>query len=262
MIVWKCWRDHRWFIVAGLAWLLLFWGILLSRGPVVENAPQFTQHGPDVLAALMGAFLDVQIVVFALLAWGMGTRGIGRDVGNGAGSFILTRPVRRGSWVWIEWLVGIGVVACLLACSCLCYWAAVHFQMLRVGYMRLGPNHRGIWVDAGVSSSTVAIASVAAFLFLALVFSVTHCGTVIFRNSTRGLLFCLAVLLGYLFLGWEAYLHISWLPSFPDLLFQPFIDFPRNVNLVPHTMSSVLERAALLPAFPLIAHFFLRRAEV
>lgn len=263
MIAWKCWRDHRWFMIVGLAWLLIFWGAMLSHGPAVENGPEFAQNGPDLLAALIRAFLNVQVVIFAFLAWGMGTRGIGRDIGNGAGSFMLTRPIRRGSWVWTEWSVGIALLSALLSCSGFCYWAVVHLHMLRVTYMRLGPGYQRIWVDAEVSSATVAIASLSALLFLGLVFSLTHCGTVIFRHSTRGLLFCLAVLVGYLFAGWEIYSHnIAWLPQFSDLLFQPFVDFPRNVHLVPHTMGSIIERAALLPLFPLIAQFFLWRAEV
>jgi hypothetical protein len=207
MIAWKCWRDNRSFMIAGLAWLLLFWMVLLSHGPAVESGPQFTQRGPDLLSRLMGEFLNLQIVVFALLAWGMGARGVGRDVGNGAGSFMLTRPVRRGSFVWAEWFVGIALLAALLNCSGLCYWAAVHFHMLRLIYFQLGPENQRMWVNATLSSGTVAIASLCAFVFLVLVFSLTHCGTVIFRHSTRGLLVCIAVLLGYMFLDWEIYLH-------------------------------------------------------
>ena len=262
MIAWKCWRDHRWFMIAGLAWLLLFWGTTLAHGPVVESGPQFTEGGPDVLAALIRAFSTTQVVVFALLAWGMGTRGIGRDIGNGAGMFMLTRPVRRGSWVWIEWSVGVALLAALLICSGLCYWVAVRFHLLRVTWLWVGPDYQRLWRDAAVSSGTIAVASLSALLFLALIFSLTHCGTVIFRHSTRGLLFCLAVLLGYMFLVWEIYLHHdSWSPYLPDLLFQPFIDFPRNVHVVPHTISSMIERTAILPLFPLVAQLFLQRGE-
>jgi hypothetical protein len=263
MIAWKCWRENRQFVIAGLVWLLVFWVVLLSHGQTVESGPRFVQSGPDLLSRVMQEFLNLQIIVFALLAWGMGTRGVGRDVGNGAGSFVLTRPVRRGSLVWTEWSIGVALLVGLLICGGFCYWAAVHFHVLRITYMRLGPAYQRVWEDAAVSPGTVAVASLAAFVFLALIFSLTHCGTIMFRHSTRGLIFCLATLLGYLFLGWEIYLHhISWSPYFPDLLFQPFIDFPRNVHLVPHAVNSFVERAAILPLFPLIAQLFLRRAEV
>lgn len=263
MIAWKCWHDNRRFVIAGLAWILLFWVVLLSHGPAVERGPRFTSLGPDLLSGLLQEFLNLQIVIFALLAWGMGTRSVGRDAGNGAGSFILTRPVRRGSYVWAEWFVGVGLLAVLLSCSGLCYWAAVHFHMLRLLYVQLGPENHLLWVNTTVTLGTVAIASFSAYLFLVLIFSLTHCGTVIFRHSTWGLLFCLAVIGGYLFLVWEIYLHHdSWSPHIPDLLFQPFYSFPRNVDLVPHAVSSFVERAAFLPLIPLIAQLFLRRAEV
>lgn len=263
MIVWKCWRDYRWFFVAGLIWLLLFWAVLLSHGPTVENGPHFAAHGPDVLAVLLRAFADVQVLVFVLLAWGMGTRGVGRDIGGGAGTFLLTRPVRRGSFVWIEWLIGIALLAALVCCAGLCYWAAVHFHLLRVTYIQAWPNHHLTWVNAALSAGTVAVSSLASLLFLALVFSLAHCGTTIFRHSTSGLLFCLGAIVVYWFLVWEIYVHhSSWSSYMPDLLFQPFIQFPRNVNLVPHAWSSMLERLAVLPLLPLIAQLFLRRTEV
>jgi hypothetical protein len=129
--------------------------------------------------------------------------------------------------------------------------------------MRLGPDFQRIWIDAAVPFGTASMATLSAFVFLALIFSLTHSGTIIFRHSTRGLLFCVGVLIGYLFLGWEIYLHQpSWSPHVPDVLFQPFIDFPRNMHLVPGAISSVLARVAILPLFPFIAQLFLGRAEV
>jgi hypothetical protein len=207
--------------------------------------------------------MDVQTFAFAFLAWGMGTRGIGRDIGNGVGSFLLTRPARRTAFLWIEWSAGIAAIALLLGVADLLYWGAVHFHFLRIVYVRLGPDYQRIWVDATLSFRTAGIATLCAFVFVALIFSLTHFGTVVFRHSTRGLLCCIGCLVGYLLLGWEIYLHHpSWSPHFPDVLFQPFIDFPRNAKLVPDATASIVERLAVLPLFPLIASIFFQRAEV
>lgn len=262
MILWKCWRDLRVFFLVGLGWLALLAASTALHPHLVERT-QFAPNGLDVLAALMSVFVNVQTFAFAFLAWGMGTRGIGRDIGNGVGSWMLTRPAHRASFVWKEWLSGLAAIAILLGLAGLLYWSSLRFHFLRIGYMRLGGHNERFWVDATVSLGTTAISILCAFLFLALIFSLTHCGTTLFRHSTRGLLFCVGFLVAYLLIGWEIYLHHdSWSPYVPDILFQPFIDFPRNVQLVPHATASILERLATLPLFPLVAQIFLRRTEV
>jgi hypothetical protein len=262
MILWKSWRDLRVFVFIGLAWLALLSAGVLSHPHVVETTPRFSE-GVDVIAALMRVFLDFQTFTFAFLAWGMGTRGIGRDIGNGSGSFVLTRPARHAAFVWTEWCAGLAAIALLLAVADLLYWGAVRLQVIRIIYMRLGPDDRRIWVDVALPFRTSAIATLCAFLFVALIFSLTHLGTIVLRHSTRGLLFCIGCLIGYLVLGWEIYLHHpSWSPYYPDILFQPFYDFPQNMNLVPDATASILERLAILPLFPLIAQLSLLRAEV
>lgn len=262
-MLWKCWRDLRVFVLAGLGWLALLAVIALSHPHITERSPQFAPSGMDVIAALMRVFVNIQTFAFAFLALGMGTRGIGRDIGIGAGSFVLTRPARRSSFVWTEWLSGMAAVALLSSLAGLLYWSSVRYNLLRIAYIRLGPNYQRMWVNAGVSLRTATIASLCAFLFLALIFTITHCGTVVFRHSMRGLLFCIGSFVAYLLLIWEIYLHHpAWSPHMPDLLFQPFIEFPQDVRLVPGLTSSVLERLAILPLFPLVGWWFLRRAEV
>ncbi len=107
------------------------------------------------------------------------------------------------------------------------------------------------------------VASLCVFLFLALIFSVTHCGTVSLRNSTRGLIFCLGFLIVYGILFHEiAQYGPAWLPRLPDLFLDPSAEHGTPFVYRPHLTSSILERLAVLPLFPLIAQLFLRRAEV
>ncbi|MGC2298753.1 MAG: hypothetical protein WA476_08130 [Acidobacteriaceae bacterium] len=264
MMLWKSWRDLRVFVFVGFAWLALLSAGVLSHPHLVQTSPQ-SYDSTDVIAALMRVFLDLQTFAFAFLAWGMGTRGIGRDIGNGSGSFVLTRPARHAAFVWTEWGAGLAAIALLLAVADLLYWGAVRLQLIRILDLRLGPDpgYRRIWVDVALPFHISAIATLCAFLFVALIFSLTHLGTIVLRHSTRGLLFCIGCLIGYLILGWEIYLHHpSWSPYYPDLLFQPFYDFPQNMNLVPDAAASIFERLALLPLFPLIAQLTLLRAEV
>jgi hypothetical protein len=264
MLLWKSWRDLRIFVFVGLGWLALLSVVVVSHGPVVEGALQTSQAGSrDLIAGIVGAFIQLQTFAFAFLVWGMGTRGIGGEIGRGAGSFELTRPVRRASFVWAEWLAGITAVMLLMTVDDLLYWTAVRLHVLKIVFFQPSTANRWTLVVTRLPFGTAAIATLCAFLFLALIFSLTYFGTVALRNSTRGLLFSLGIVIAYLWIGWEIYLHTpSWAPHYPDLLLQPFYQFPENMRLIPHVTSSILERLAILPLFPLLAQLFLRRTEV
>jgi hypothetical protein len=193
----------------------------------------------------------------------MGTRGIGRDMGNGAGSFELTRPIRRASIVWTEWAAGIAALALLMTVADLLYWTAVRFHMLKIVFFQPSTSNRWALVIAKLPFGAAAVATLCALLFPVLLFSITHFGTVILRHSTRGLLFSLGVVIAYVWVGWGVYLQLaSWASHYPNLLLQPFYQFPENMRLVPHLAASILELLAILPLFLLLAHFFLRRTEV
>jgi hypothetical protein len=263
-MLWKCWRDLRLFVWIGLAWLGVVAATIVYahlRGSA-ETHITTASHAGRVMPEFVAALAMIQMA-FVLLAWSMGTVGIGRDIGHDAGSWMLTRPTPRGRFVWTEWASGLTALALLLALAEFVWWLCMRLHIFR--FVIESPNSTAtpLFIEPVFPLELATVTSLCVFLLLALIFSVTHCGTVSLRHSTRGLIFCLGFLIAYAILFHEiAHYGPTWMPRLPDLLLDPSAGGGPPVAYRPHLASSILERLAVLPLFPLIAQFFLRRAEV
>ncbi len=265
MLLWKCWRDLRIAFYVGLGWLALqaagaVWFFFRSadRLPIAIATP-------DQVVQSVWLFVCVQAVFFTLIAFGMGTFGVGRDIGAGSGSFVLTRPVPRGRFVWTEWFSGLIALLALLVLSVLNLWVLIRCHAFRVVYVTtsngLATPHS--WTMALLPLRIAAIDALCAFLFVALVYGITHLGTVAFRHSTAGLLFSLGFFVAWLIVTRTLGHEFPWIaPHIPHLLLHPYGSDFANMRPIPHLASSILERLAILPLFPLLAQLFLRRTEV
>jgi hypothetical protein len=263
-MLWKSWRDLRLFVWIGLAWLGVVSAAIVYarlRGST-ETHITTTSHASRVMPEFVAGLMFIQMA-FVLLAWSMGTVGIGRDLGHGAGSWMLTRPTPRARFVWTEWASGLATLVGLLASAEFLWWLGMRLDIFH--FVIESPNSTAapILLAPVFPVGLATAASLCVFLFLALIFSVTHCGTVTLRNSTRGLLSCLGFLIAYAILFHEIAQHGPvWMPHLPDLFLDPSIEHGSPLTYRPDLASSILERLAVLPLFPLIAQFFLRFAEV
>jgi hypothetical protein len=266
-MLWKSWRDLRLFVWIGLGWLGVVAGAIVYahlRGSAEAHISTTSTAGEaaHVTAPLVAGLIFIQMA-FVLLAWSMGTVGIGRDLGHGAGSWMLTRPTPRARFVWSEWASGLAVLALLLALAEFMWWLATRLHIFRFVVESSNSTAMPTPIQPAFPSGFATAASLCVFLFLALIFSVTHCGTVSLRHSTRGLIFCLGFLVVYGILFHEvAQYGPAWLPRLPDLFLDPSAGGGPPIAYRPHLASSILERLAVLPLFPLIAQLFLWRAEV
>ncbi len=268
-MLWKCWRDLRLFVWIGLAWLgvvaaAIVYAHLRGFGDAHVTATTFTTagHAEYVVPPFVAGLTFIQMA-FVLLAWSMGTVGIGRDLGHGAGSFMLTRPTPRGRFVWTEWASGLTVLALLVAVAEFLYWLGMRLHIFHFVVESPNPTAMPLLLEPVFPFGLATVGSLCVFLFLALIFCVTHCGTVSLRHSTRGLIFCLGFLIVYAILAHEiAQYGPTWMSHLPDLFLDPSIEHGSPLMYRPHLTASILERLAVLPLFPLIAHIFLRYAEV
>lgn len=263
-MLWKSWRDLRLFVWIGLGWLGVVGAAIVYahlRGGAEAHIAT-TDHAARVMPQFVAGLMLIQMP-FVLLAWSMGTVGIGRDLGHGAGSWLLTRPTPRGWFVWTEWISSLATLAALLACAEFLWWLGMrlHIFYFVIDTPNSGPNP--LMFEPRFPLGLATVASLCVFLFLALIFSITHCGTVSLRHSTRGLISCLGFLIAWAVLaGVIRHYGPAWMPRLPDLTLDPSIEHGSPLAFRPDLTSSILERLAVLPIFPLIAHFFLRRAEV
>jgi hypothetical protein len=261
MYLWKYWRESRivfgisMLCVALLAWLVFkgTWHIDLNgRGP-----------GPRDIPKILMISLYLQVPVTAFLAWLMGSFGVGRDLGEGSGSYLLTRPRRRRWFLWRDW--GFGFLQLV--------WAIVLVNLL-IGYL----VHRLLGAGGGPFGGSVMLRDMASpvplvaimglhcliiVLFAGLIFGVTYFSTIAVKHA-RGVMLGAGIILGYLILG--AVVHHYW-PAIelPDLLMQAFQTSPVSnepVSLSNQLGLSLAMRAAVMLLFPLAAQAILERSDI
>jgi hypothetical protein len=125
------------------------------------------------------------------------------------------------------------------------------------------PNRNEILsrISAGSVTTYAGITCLAAFLLVALVFSITYFSTILIKNA-RGLFISAGVFLGYLVLGMVVKHHWPG-TELPSLLLQPFATGPHPVDaLLPHFGLQITIRAVIVLFFPFAAQWVLDRVDI
>ena len=261
MYLWKYWRESR---IAFLAGLLLV-GIFLTftvHGHVSVSGPGGTSDlrhpraGGEVGQAttLLLLFFYLQIAPLGFFAWLVGSFGVGRDLGEGAGSFLFTRPRKRAVFVWSDWGAGMAEVMLICVFANFSIWMMIHRILLSMGDPLGG---RVVFGDNAVPlSAAMSMSTAGGILIAGLIFSVTYASTVVVRHA-RGVILSIGLFVGYLVIG--AIAHHFWeAVSFPSLTLHAFTPYGPNTG----AGWEIAARVLLLLIFPLLAQLSLERAEL
>ena len=248
MYLWKYWRESRSTFAVGLLLVgLMLWVFLKTLG-VVQHETQ--NVSPAQIYIIMDGILMLPV---AFLGLRYGTFGVGRDLGEGSGSFLFSRPRSRTFFVWNDW--GFGMAQLLLivvAANSVLLWA-VHHIAPRSGPMRIS----GVPVSL---FSVFCLHCTAGLLLCGLMFGLTYFCSVL--SKRHGLIMTLCVLVAYLLA--KSIVSHHW-PDFdlPNLGLtefsaSPSIDgaFARNLGLI------IALRAALALAFPVAAQMLLQQRDI
>ena len=260
MYLWKYWRESR---IAFLVGLLLI-GISLTftvHGQVVIGpAPGSDLQHPAAedavrqVTALLMLFFYLQIAPLGFFAWLVGSFGVGRDLGDGVGSFLFTRPSRRAVFVWSDWGFGMAEVVVMCILGNLSIWMMLHRILLTTGDPlggRIPFANNDVPLTTAMTMSTVG-----GILIAGLIFSVTYASTVVVRHA-RGVILSIGLFVGYLVTG--AIVHHFWEAiSFPGLTLHAFTPYGPNADAA----WEIAARFLVLLAFPLLAQVSLERAEL
>jgi len=260
MYLWKYWRESR--IVFGISMFgIAVLTFLVFRGVWhFEHDPgHFGRPDSGAMAKLLVVSLYMQVPVFAFLAWVMGSFGVGRNLGEDSGSYLLTRPRPRRWFLWHDW--GFGFLQLV--------WAAVLVNLL-LGYL----IHRLSGAGGGPFSGAIAFGDMSRpiplivviglnfltiVLFAGLIFGVTYFSTITMKHA-RGVMLGAGIVLGYLILG--AVVRHYWSVDLPSLLLQEY-DLPRvSGELSSHLGLAVAIRAAVILLFPVVAQVILEQSEI
>jgi hypothetical protein len=253
MYLWKYWRESR--IAFSVALLVIIGAFLNTFRERIHSVPDVRQ-----LSTLLALLLYFQMVPLGFLGWLMGSIGAGRDLGEKNGSFLFTRPRRRGYFVWSDWACGLAQLLPLVMLSNFVVWFQAHRLLLMTG----DPLHGRIPLTNGTTASLAVIVSLSCiivFLLVALVFSLTYFSTVAFKHA-RGIIFAAGVLIAYPILAmrikhyWPA-IHM------PDLFLQQFT-FARGqvYSLTDHLGLSMAIRAGVVLLLPFAAQVVLEKTDI
>jgi hypothetical protein len=255
MYLWKYWRETRVaFCVSLLGVALLLLMVLKERGIVVSGGGPSIDQLPKILVVL----LIVQSVPLGFLGWILGSFGVGRDLGDGSGSFVFTRPCSRASFVWRDWGFGMAELLTITVLLNL----VIGVQLYKLFAAGAAGSHAGALLQSPAVSPvlSVSLTCLVSFLLAALVFSLTYFSTILIK-SAKGIMLGAGALLGYVVLKAivEHYWPSAGLPGLlPDL---PLL--AQTVSGIPGAMwLSLALRAAVVVLFPLAAQLVLERADL
>lgn len=252
MYLWKYWRESRITFVVGMALVgLLLWGVLkIPVDTLVQGRHGGGEHSDNLLYLFIVAPLTLP---FAFLALKFGSFGVGRDLGEGSGSFLFSRPRSRAFFVWNDWAFGMTQLLLIVLATNAVLALAIH---------RLTPDSGPILLaGAPVSMTCIFLLHCAAGLLLTgLMFGLTYFSSVL--TKSRGVLLAIGIVVVYL-VG-KSVVKYYW-PSIvlPDLTLTEFSmsrwgppGFASNLGL------AIAARAAVALLFPVAAQMLLERRDV
>ncbi|MGA7315761.1 MAG: hypothetical protein WBX22_17515 [Silvibacterium sp.] len=260
MYLWKYWRESR--IIFGISMLgIAVLALLVFKG-VWYIGNNSGHPDPRGIAQFFIISMYLQVPVFAFLAWVMGSFGVGRDMGEDSGSFLLTRPQRRYWFLWRDW--GFGFTQLVVA---------IVLVNLLIGYLVHGLSGAGGGPFSGTIvfgdvfsplplSAAMGLNCLTIVLFAGLIFGVTYFSTIAMKHA-RGIMLGAGIILGYLIL--RALMQHYWSVDLPSLLLQAFDLSPRSHNsmgLLDQLGLAVALRGAVVLLIPLAAQVVLERAEI
>jgi hypothetical protein len=256
MYLWKQWRESRLASLGAFVGLVLLLGLslLVLRG---SDTKPGLQGNLDVFLALI---FNLQAVVIGGWAWYLGSIGTGRNLGEGSGSFLLTRPRGRAWFVWNDWGFGIVFQAIVILLANLIVGVLCYRLIVFHGYLPPGAH----WSSADGPPALIVLLLLMSFgiiLFTGLVYGMTYLSTILLKRS-GGVMLSAGILIGY-FVFLLIARHLWPALHLPSPILGLFDFHQRSIHgFVQHLWPSILVRLAIVLVPPVAAQRALSRSEI
>jgi hypothetical protein len=248
MYFWKCWYSTRWVVVVYLVPIVLLLAGILTHAPLHISDP-LTAHG---IWRISASFIPFS----AIAAWILGSIGLGRDIAEGNGPYLLTQPRTIRYFIWSDFAVAMSELAVLIALPIallivLIQTHVIVFEHLYIAGMNADP----------VTASTAALVLIAAVLFAGIIYSLSYLFTAILRKTGFSIFLSAAFFLVYKAVGAIA-------PSFPapytfhlpPWWINPY-DAPYSTTLTPGMLLAIGSRIAAILLFIFAAQLVTEKVE-
>jgi len=191
----------------------------------------------------------------------MGSHGVGRDLGERAGSYLFTRARSRASFVWRDWAFGAAQIFVVVVLLNLVVALELR-RLLASGQSSIPATF--IWAGRSVTIGfAVGLNIVAIYLAAALVFGLTYLCTILLK-SWKGLMLAVGSLVAYGIGG--AVAHHYWpqvnLPNVVATIYPHPRATAEDIGFADHLGLSLALRAAVVLVFPIAAQLVLEKADL
>jgi hypothetical protein len=252
MYLWKYWRESRYTFAVGMVLVgLLLWAVLkIPVGSLLQDNQNSGQFNPAELYLVVAAILTLPLAFLALL---FGSFGVGRDLGEGSGSFLFSRPRTRAFFVWSDWGYGMAQLLLIVIAANSVLALAIH---------RAAPDSGPIFLaGAPVSFSSIfCLHCAAGLLLVGLMFGLTYFCSVLVKS--RGVLLGLGVLLVYI-IAKSVVKHYWPNITLPDISLTEFSMSPMGPPSFAHHLGlDIALRSAVALAFPVAAQLLLQQRDI
>jgi hypothetical protein len=245
MYLWKSWRG-AWLSVAiySIPFVVLIYG-MLRHGPVDGIG---VGGPPASVEWMMTRFLSIAGALLLFVGWSVGGDGIGHDIADDNGAFLLTRPRSRRFFVWSDSGFSLGLMAALA-------WGTMLLFELGV-LVRLIPF-------AHPSILAFVLIPFCGVIFAGLVYAVTYLCTMLIPRNGAARVVSVAVLIGYSYLHVKAFRTWGGVTRyiFPSWWVDPF-PFRSSSAVAPHVWLELGARVIAIVMLLLIAQVVLGRREI
>ena len=246
MYLLKSWRDARLSVAIFAVPLLFVMYQLLRHAP--DNIVTDSQASPEWL---LTRGLSVAGILLLFVGWSLGGDGVGHDIAEDRGAFMLTRPRLRRFFVWSDSGFSFGLMAALASGLMLL------FVLLAIVHV--------IEFAPGVSLSPLAflLIPLSGVVFAGLIYAVTYLCTMLIPLDKTARVISVAVLLAYAYLHVKAFREWGGITRyfFPSWWVDPF-PYRLSSAVAPHVWLELGGRVIAILVLLMIAQLVLERREI
>jgi hypothetical protein len=246
MYILKSWRD-AWLSIAiyFVPILFMLYGVLRhGHANFVTSSHASTEWMATRVLSIVG-------ILLLFVAWSLGGDGIGHDIAEDRGAFLLTRPRLRRFFVWSDSGFSFGLMAALA------WGTALLFELLTLTHV--------IGMPPGMSLPALAflLIPLCGVVFAGLIYAVTYLCTMLIPRDKTARVISVAVLIGYAYLYGKA-VH-TWggvtRYFFPTWWVDPF-PYQYSSAVAPHVWLELAGRVIAIVVLLLAAQLVLERREI
>ena len=246
MYLLKSWRDAR-------------LSVAIFAVPFVFVFYQFLRHAPANIVTsshaspewLLTRGLSIAGILLLFVAWSLGGDGIGHDIAEDRGAFMLTRPRLRRFFVWSDSGFSFGLMAALA------WGMALLFGIFALaGIIRFPPG-------SSVSPLVFLLVPLSGVVFAGLIYAVTYLCTMLIPRDKTARVISVAVLITYAYLHLKAFREWGGVTQyfFPSWWVDPF-PYQYSSAVAPHLWLELGGRVIAILVLLMIAQLVLERREI